>query len=421
MALAISNRRRITVGLAIGVTLCVTLGGLSAQTPTPQIAGVVRDSSGAVVRGAKITLNTEANAAVQSAATNEEGRDVFSSVKPGRYILYAVAPGFGRKTWHVTIEANGHPISIDFSLEPSASEAAPPISYDDQSQMKPSEMNMAIDAGGHSSPGPATTNTLIQGMSALKAPTSSAAIAVGAAPSGSSEDNLFDQGNHLLMAQKFDPAIDVFSRGANRYPQSVNLHIGLGVALYARARYGAAAKAFCDASDLSPSDPRPYFFLARLGDSAAASSAEVSRRLQRYVTLQPQSASAHYYYAMDLWRAQRDQGQVNSETVGSMLKKAIELDATLADAHLALGNLYFDDRDYPRAIKEYQTTVKVQPDLTEAHYHLAQAYRHTGDEVRAQQELELHERLRKNEAFQSARDRAEIQRLVDSGKEAPKQ
>lgn len=230
---------------------------------------------------------------------------------------------------------------------------------------------------------------------------------------------MFDQGSQLLLDQKFDPAIDVFSRGAARYSRSMKLQIGLGVALYARARYEAALKAFCTASDLSPTDPRPYFFLAKLGDSAAKNSPEVTKRLERYVTLQPQSSSATYYNAICLWSTQRDKGQVNFEQIEPMLRKAIALNPALPDAHLALGNLYFEARNYPQAIQEFHQAVKLQPNLAEPHYRLAQAYSHTGEDTLARQELEVHERLRKDPKAESALRRVEIERLIDSAEGAP--
>lgn len=420
MSAQMSNQRKVPIGLAVGAMLCMTLGGAPAQTSTPQLAGIVRDSSGAAIRGAKLTLTDDTNSPVQSATTDGEGKYAFSSIKPGRYILLAEAPAFGGSSWHLTVRENEHLAHIDFILEPGRdSDNRPPIGYYEQSRMKPSEMNMAIDAGGHSSPGPARTNVLVQGVSALKNETASPGKSSSpehTVTSDASEDNLFDQGNRLLLDQRLDPAIEVFERGTQRYPHSTKLAIGLGVALYARGRYDKAIKALCAASDLSPSDPRPYLFLARIDEGLTAGSDEVTKRLERYFRLQPQSALAHYYYAMDLWRSRRN----SLEQIESLLKSAISLDPTLAGAHLALANAYAEDHNYAGAIPEYQQAIKLQPDLTDVHYRLAQAYSRGGQEKLAQQELELHERVRKEHVAEFDRYRAEVEQFVEEVKTAPK-
>jgi tetratricopeptide (TPR) repeat protein len=440
MSTAISKRRRAPIGLAIGVMLSWLPSFALSQTQPAQIAGLVRDAAGVVIPGTKITLTSETNSATQSAATNADGRYAFASAKPGPYTLAAEAAGFKREVrTHVIVEDSAHPVTADFTLsvagplvtvrvgdaqdfplQTEGKSPSPPVKYSDDAQMKPSGMNTAIDSGGHSSPGPARTNILVQGVSALKNETASANSGTSAehvVADAASEDSLFDQGNKLLLGQQLDPAIEVFGRGALRYPRSTKLAIGLGVALYARGRYDKAIEALCAASDLSPSDPRPYLFLARIDEGLAAGSDEVTKRLERYLRLQPQSALAHYYYAMDLLRSRRD----GLEQIESLLKSAIALDPALAGAHLALANAYAEEHNYANAIQEYQQAIKLQPDLADAHYRLAQAYTRAGEPALKQTELDLYERLRKSQTAETERRRSEVERFVDEVKTAPKQ
>lgn len=429
MSAAIAIRRRIPAGLAIGAMLswlpCVAL----AQTQTAQIAGVVGDASGALLPGTKITLTSETNSATQSTVTNVDGKYAFAAVKPGRYTLTVDAAGSRRGTrQHVTVEDAQHLVTVDFTLDmvrgprptiTAAKSPSPQVEYSDDTQMKQSAMDAAIDAGGHSSPGPARTNVLVQGVSALKNETASANAGAGAKHmlgTDASEDSLFDEGNKLLLDQQLDPSIEVFSRGTLRYPRSTKLAIGLGVALYARGRYDKAIKALCAASDLSPPDPRPYLFLGRIDEGLAAGSDEVTKRLERYLRLQPLSALAQYYFAMDLWRSR----QSNLADIEKFLKNAIMFDPALAAAHLALANAYSEEHNYSGAIPEYQQAIKLQPDSADAHYRLSQAYSRAGQDKLARQELELHERLRKVQVADSDRHRAEVERFVEEVKAAPK-
>ena len=51
------------------------------------------------------------------------------------------------------------------------------------------------------------------------------------------------------------------------------LAIGLGIAYYSRGNYEDAVKALLHAADLTPDDPRVYFFLSRAYDSSPGQAA----------------------------------------------------------------------------------------------------------------------------------------------------
>ena len=50
------------------------------------------------------------------------------------------------------------------------------------------------------------------------------------------------------------------------------------------------------------------------------------------------------------------------------LKKAIEFDDKNYKAHYNLGNIYFDERQYNAAIKEYNKVLKIKKDFAYAHF-----------------------------------------------------
>ena len=52
-----------------------------------------------------------------------------------------------------------------------------------------------------------------------------------------SESNLFDWASELLLHRTLEPAIEVFRQGAERYPKSPRMAIGMGIALYSRGKY----------------------------------------------------------------------------------------------------------------------------------------------------------------------------------------
>ena len=235
-----------------------------------------------------------------------------------------------------------------------------------------------------------------------------------------SESNLFDWGSELLLHRTLDPAIEVFRQAAQRYPNSPRIAIGLGVALYSRGNYDDAVKSLLRAADLNPSDPDCYRFLSRAYDSSPAQAEEVIRRFLRFAELQPKNPAALYYSAMSLWKGHRMQDAGSDlHQVESLLREAIRLDPSFADAHLQLGNLYADQKQYADAIGEYVIAAKHSPDLADAHYRLGQAYVRTGHKDRAQKEFELYQRLRAEHLAEADKQRADIRQFVYAAKDSP--
>jgi len=228
-----------------------------------------------------------------------------------------------------------------------------------------------------------------------------------------SEPNLFDWGAELLMHRAAEPAIEVFAKGSRLFPRSVRMLVGLGVSAYARGSYEQAAQRLCEASDLNPGDPNPYLFLGKMQSVESTQSECVVERLERFAKLQPENALANYYYARSLWQRRTGaEDTENSAQVESLLEKAVQLDPKLGAGYLQLGILYSDRGDFPKTISAYQKAIDVSPRLEEAHYRLSQVYRRTGEGLKAQQELQLYEQIKKEIADEVELQRREIQQFV---------
>jgi tetratricopeptide (TPR) repeat protein len=235
-----------------------------------------------------------------------------------------------------------------------------------------------------------------------------------------SEDNLFHWGSELLLHRTYEPAIDIFERAVELYPNSPRLRIGLGMSLYSRGKYDDAVKALLAAADLDPSDPRCYFFLSKAYDSSPTHADDVIQRFRRFSELEPQNGLADYYYAMSLWKGKRaEDPDLDIKQIKTLLQKSIFLDPKLAEAHLQLGNIYSDQRDYEMAIPEYLRAIELNPNLSDTHYRLGQDYVHTGQKDRAQQEFQVYQRLRAQDLAELDKERAEVQQFVYTAKAAP--
>jgi tetratricopeptide (TPR) repeat protein len=234
-----------------------------------------------------------------------------------------------------------------------------------------------------------------------------------------SEGNLFDWGSELLLHRTLDPAITIFEKAAERYPNSPRIAIGLGIAYYSRGNYDDAVKFLLHAADLSPADARVYPFLARAYDSSPSQADEVIARFRGFAEQQPKNGRAQYYYAMSLWKGKRLQdSNLDLGQIDALLKRAIALDPSLAEAHLQLGNLYSDQHKYPDAIPEYQRALEINFDLSDAHYRLGQAYVHTGEKDKAQEQLQAYQKLREQHLADLDKQRAEVRQFVYAAKDA---
>jgi len=228
-----------------------------------------------------------------------------------------------------------------------------------------------------------------------------------------SESNIFDWGSELLLHQTLSPAVEVFSEGAKRYPDSPRLAVGLGLALYWNGRYDDAVKALLRATDLSPSDPRPYYFLSRAYQHSRGQADEVIHRFRRLAQLRPQDGRAAYYYAMSLWKGK--QGSPSGPFLGQaedLLKRAIELEPTFAPAHLELANLYSQQHKYSESAAEYKRAIALDPKLVDAYYRLGQAYVHLGQADLAKKEFQIHKQLYQQHLAEWDSEQQEIRNFV---------
>ncbi|MFZ0418591.1 MAG: TonB-dependent receptor [Candidatus Sulfotelmatobacter sp.] len=90
---------------------------MSAQSPTTgQITGVVKDPSGAVVSGAKVTLTSMAGVQRES-ASDASGHYAFSLIPPGTYRLETEKAGFGKATAEGVVVRITETTNLDIRLE----------------------------------------------------------------------------------------------------------------------------------------------------------------------------------------------------------------------------------------------------------------------------------------------------------------
>ena len=228
-----------------------------------------------------------------------------------------------------------------------------------------------------------------------------------------SEGNILDWGTELLVHHTFQPAIEVFTFGTQKYHSSMKMEVGLGLAYYGLASFEKSAAALMRAIELAPRDPGPYLILGETYSDSRMLVPGVADRLERLTTLEPTNAQAFYYQALALWKAgQAAPGGKDLSKVESALEKATTLDPKFADAQFQLGNLYSEENKIPEAIAAYQEALRIDSNLADAHYRLGQLYRRTGRGDDAQKELVIYQRLHQEQITEKDKKHEQIMRFI---------
>lgn len=239
------------------------------------------------------------------------------------------------------------------------------------------------------------------------------------------ERYLFDWGSELLLHYAAEPARDVFARGNHLFPRSERMLLGLGAAWFALGNDENAVQQISRASDLNPADPVPYLFLGNMQRAEKVPSEAAVEKLRRFVTLQPANPEANYYYAVALWKRRKQSpdsagaSQSRLAQEETLLDTAARLNPQYAPPHLQLGILHSDAGNDSAAISEYERAIQLDPQMEEAHYRLARAYRQLGLADKSKEQLQLYQQLSQQSAQQADRERREIRQFVYTLRDDP--
>jgi hypothetical protein len=114
-------RRAFVARLVMGFCLIVLgAGSLPAQSTFGAILGTVRDSSGALVAGAQVTLVNTGTAAMRAMATDESGSYAFKNIDVGNYALTFAAPNFEKESLPGIVLTARETRRMDATLKPGA-------------------------------------------------------------------------------------------------------------------------------------------------------------------------------------------------------------------------------------------------------------------------------------------------------------
>ena len=472
------RRRLVYLIVVVSASMWTFAQGSARRESSVLLDGVVVDSASQPVSGARVTLVEKSNSSRLEEKTKSDGTFVFSAVPAGTYAVTAEKPGFHSSSEDFLAVVNGEQRHLRLllknanSADESSSHTSETMNLDDKPNFIVAGVSDWTAAGGHGSDtnlrasekltretlalkknadtaepnGKANTETHADLIAAreevrkqltkentaelhnrlgelneqLGDPLQAVREYEQATQLDPSEKNYFDWGTELLLHRAVNPAVDVLSKGAAKYRNSERMLAGLGAALYASGSYNEAAKRVCQASDIKPADPAPYLFLGQMEKAAPEPLECVESKLARFTGIEPKNTLANYYYALSLWkRQQRGSDPRVLQRAQELLQNALTLDPNFAEAYLQLGILYSAQTNYERATADYKKAIEAQPQLGEAHYRLAQAYKRTGEQEKAQQEFAVYQQIEKQEAAEVDRQRREVRQFLIVLKDQP--
>jgi hypothetical protein len=100
--------------------IVLAAGRLPAQSTFGAILGTVRDSSGALVQGAQVTLANTGTSATRAMATDATGSYAFKNVEVGNYALTIAAPNFEKESLPEIVLTARETRRLDATLRPGA-------------------------------------------------------------------------------------------------------------------------------------------------------------------------------------------------------------------------------------------------------------------------------------------------------------
>ena len=126
------------------------------------------------------------------------------------------------------------------------------------------------------------------------------------------------------------------------------------------------------------------------GDTAGAFKA-----LDKALSLKPNLARANYFYARDL----KEEGKYDQAI--ARLQSVLQQYPRDRVVRNELGRIYFLQKKYSQAVKEFETTLSIDPEDLQAHYNLMLCYNGLGDDAKAEAHKIRYLRFKADESSQA--------------------
>jgi tetratricopeptide (TPR) repeat protein len=167
-----------------------------------------------------------------------------------------------------------------------------------------------------------------------------------------------------------------------------------GIGLFLQNDFKGAEAAFIKATEADPNNFDGWVNIGRVrtqeGDTAGAFTV-----LDKALSLKPNLARANYFYARDL----KEEGKYDEAI--TKLRNVLQQYPRDRVVRNELGRIYFLQKKYSSAVKEFETTLTIDPEDLQAHYNLMLCYNGLGDDAKAEAHKIRYLRYKADESAQA--------------------
>ncbi len=167
-----------------------------------------------------------------------------------------------------------------------------------------------------------------------------------------------------------------------------------GIGLFLQGDLRNAEMAFEKVTQADPQNPDGWVNIGRVraqeGDNAGA-----LQVLDKALALKPGLARANYFYG----RVLKEDGKYDEAI--ARLQGVLQQYPRDRVVRNELGRIYFLQKKYADAVKEFETTLAIDPEDLQAHYNLMLCYNGLGDDAKAEQHKARYLRYKADESAQA--------------------
>jgi len=204
----------------------------------------------------------------------------------------------------------------------------------------------------------------------------------------------FDYANQLLQQSLNEKAAEAFRQGCLDFGRSWKMRVGLGAVQYLSGKYEASAESLLQAVQIAPDVSITFFLLGKAYPLVTDSQEAIRRAFARYLEHDRADAWAYFHSGNILFLDAQSQPQPDFSPVVRRLQQALELSPRFPEASLLLGTVFETEGKLSESVRLFEQVIATAPEMSSAHYRLAQVYQRLGAKEKAQAEFATYERLK---------------------------
>jgi tetratricopeptide (TPR) repeat protein len=212
----------------------------------------------------------------------------------------------------------------------------------------------------------------------------------------SNQAHFIDLGEALVEKKNYGTALEVAKEAVKRFPSSSQTYRLKGSVELKMYLLTEALKSYITATELDPNNPTAALGLA-LTQWNMDRTEDAAKSFEEGVRKFPNDAFFLLKYALFLLNAPGERDAQAEAKIKELLRRSNELDGTDPETHFQLGNLAMKENNYEEALRELQTSAKLDPEVAKVHLLLARVYRRIGREEEAAKETQLQRKLKEKE------------------------